>query len=256
MPLPNPNDGETREAFVSRCMDSQASKEMQGENDQKVAACERMYDDAKKSADATDGYGWKALQEVTTSDEGKVRAIVATFDVVDNDGEVILAGAIPDGMKVTGSFYNHDTVVSQMLGLGTPDAPPVAKGVIRIEGSKAVAYLDYFMETQRGQEAFKTVKAMGTDQAWSFAYRKQAVERPDAEWAAKGARLMLTQLGPLLDGSMEVSPVKMPGGKGTQTLGAKSADSTPTELEPEPIAPVSTEPVFSMVVERMRAKLK
>lgn len=43
-----------------------------------------------------DGYGWKALQEVTVPDEGKVRAVVATFDVVDNDGEVTLAGSIPD----------------------------------------------------------------------------------------------------------------------------------------------------------------
>jgi len=204
-----------------------------------------------KSADLQEGYGWKSLQDVSI-DEGKVRAVVATFDVVDNDGEVILAGAIPDGMKATVSFFNHDTVASQLLGLGTPDSPPVGKGVIRIEGSKAVAYLDYFMETQRGQEAFKTVKAMGADQSWSFTYRKQQIERPSPEWQSKGARLILAKLGPLLDGSMEVSPVKMPGGKGTRTLGTKSASPEP---EPEQRAPEQTGPVFSMVVERMRAKL-
>lgn len=252
MPLPNPNDGETREAFVSRCMDSQASKEMQGENDQKVAACERMYDEAHgdKSADLPEGYGWKSLQDVSI-DEGKVRAVVATFDVVDNDGEVILAGAIPDGMKATVSFYNHDTVMSQMLGMGAPDSPPVGKGVIRIEGAKAVAYLDYFMDTQRGQEAFKTVKAMGGDQAWSFAYRKQAVEKPNAEWQAKGARLMLTKLGPLLDGSMEVSPVKQPGGKGTRTLGTKQAEAA----APTPAVVVTKdEPLFSVTVRRVQQR--
>lgn len=208
------------------------------------------HDGDEKSANLPEGYGWKALQDVSI-DEGKVKAVVATFDVVDNDGEVILAGAIQDGMKATVSFYNHDTVMGHMLGMGTPDSPPVGKGVIRIEGSKAVAYLDYFMETQRGQEAFKTVKAMGADQAWSFAYRKQGVEKPSAEWQAKGARLMLTKLGPLLDGSMEVSPVKQPGGKGTRTLGTKAATAAP----PPPVVPtVKDEPLFSPTVRRMLKK--
>jgi hypothetical protein len=218
-----------------------------------------------------DGYGWKALQEVETTDEGKVRAVVATFDVVDNDGEVITKGAIPDGMKVTVSSYNHDTVVNQLLGLGVPDAPPVGKGVLRVEGSKAVADLEYFMETTRGREAFLTVKAMGVDQAWSFAYRKIAVAVPSDAWKAQGARLMLTQLGPLLDGAMECSPVKMPGGKGTQTLGAKAADPVPVhdhvDCKCEPGTSVAdcnaleaafkaAMPVFNMRVERVLRLLK
>lgn len=183
-----------------------------------------------------DEFGMKVATEVTIPDEGKVRAVVATFDVVDHDGEVIPSGAIPDGMKVTGSAYNHDTVMGQMLGTGVPDAPPVSKGIIRVEDNKAVAYLDYFMETQRGREAFLTVKAMGSDQAWSFAYRKEQVDAPSKDWRAKGARVMLTKLGPLLDGAMEASPVKMPGGKGTQTLSAKSAEP-PGDPDPEPPRP-------------------
>lgn len=184
-----------------------------------------------------EAFGMKALAEVSVSDEGKVRAVVATFDEVDNDREVILGGSIPDGMKITGSAYNHDTVMSHLLGMGTPDAAPVGKGVIRIEGSKAVAYLDYFMETQRGREAFLTVKAMGPDQAWSFAYKKEKVDKPDAQWQAKGAVRILSKLGPLLDGAMEVSPVKMPGGKFTGTLSAKTADDPasppPPKAEPD-----------------------
>lgn len=187
-----------------------------------------------------EAFGMKALAEVTVPDEGKVRAVVATFDEVDNDGEVLLSGSIPDGMKITGSAYNHDTVMAQLLGMGTPDSPPVSKGVIRIEGSKAVAYLDYFMETQRGREAFLTVKAMGPDQAWSFAFRKDKVDKPSPEWKAKGAVRILSKLGPLLDGAMEVSPVKMPGGKSTGTLSAKTADdpatpAPPPKHEPDPI---------------------
>ena len=196
-------------------------------------------------------YAWKALQDVTTSDEGKVRAVVATFDVVDNDGEVILAGAIPDGMKVTASSYNHDTVNNQLLGMGMPDAPPVAKGVIRIEGSKAVAYLDYFMETTRGREAFLTIKAMGRDQAWSFAYRKLAVQKPNAEWQAKGARLLLVKLGPLLDGAMECSPVKQPGGKFTQTLGTKSVADTEHQ---EAVAQIARMKAFAAELKQRESK--
>lgn len=185
-----------------------------------------------------DGMGMKALSDVTIADEGKVTAVIATVDVVDNDGEVIPSGAIPDGMKVTVSAYNHDTVFNKMMGVAAPDAPPVGKGVIRIEGKRAVAYMDYFMETTRGKEAFLTIKAMGADQPWSFAYHETQVDRPNAEWAAKGARRVLTKLGPLLDGAMEASPVKMPGGKNTKTLAVKQADTV--EPPPEPKAEVDT----------------
>lgn len=201
-----------------------------------------------------DAFGMKALQEVTVGDEGKVRAVVATFDEVDNDGDVIVTGAIPDGMKVTGSFFNHDTVMGHLLGTGVPDAPPVSKGVIRIDGKHAVAHLEYFMETQRGREAFLTVKAMGKDQAWSFAYRKDAVANPDKAWQAKGARLLLTQLGPLHDGAMEVSPVKMPGGKSTGTLSAKEADSSIVDtVEPAPtIEKIAPDPALDARLERVK----
>ena len=238
MPLVTPKPDESRDAFVSRCMADQSTQDITGDSAEttqarRLAACERQFDDAKKSA-TLDGFpesfGMKAIRDVTVGDEskGEVTAVVATFDEVDNDGEVILAGAIPDGMKVTGSFYNHDTVMGQMLGTGTPDAPPVSKGVIRVTGKQATAHLNYFMETQRGREAFLTVKAMGADQAWSFAYRKADYGQATGEWKAKGARMVLAKLGPLLDGAMEVSPVKMPGGKGTGTIGVKAADTRPT----------------------------
>lgn len=192
----------------------------------------------------------KTVREVTVEAEGKVVAVVANMDVVDNDGEVILAGAIADGTKITGSAYNHDTVMGQMLGSGTPDAAPVAKGVIRVEGKKAVAYLDYFMETTRGKEAFLTVKAMGADQAWSFAYRQHR-EPANDEWQAKGAVAMLTKLEPLLDGAMEVSPVKMPGGKGTGTLEVKQAES----IVPVPI-PVERDQILEGRVARVLRLIK
>lgn len=234
MPLPTPHADESRTDFVTRCLADSATQEMQGTDEQKVAACEAQYDDAKKSAKLSEAYGMKAVPAVILGDEskGEVVAHFATMDEVDNDGEVFPFGAIPDGMKMTVSSYNHDTVMNQLLGTPLPDQPPVGKGVVRLDGKKAIAHLAYFMETTRGREAYLTIKAMGADQAWSFAYHKEQVDRPNAEWAAKGAQRMLTKVGPLLDGAMEVSPVKMPGGKRTGTLAVKQADAVPPILEP------------------------
>lgn len=177
-------------------------------------------------------YGMKAASDVTLADEGKVTAVVARLGIVDNDGEVILGDAFPTGeSKATVSLYSHDTVMGSMLGTGRVDAPPVGKGIISVEGNQAVFRGQYFMETARGKEAFLTVKAMGTDQAWSFAYLQDTAP-PTAEWQAKGAKRMLTKVTPLLDGAFEVSPVKNPGGKGTGTVAVKHADP-PT---PEPKA--------------------
>ncbi len=234
MPMPKPQPDEKRDDFVARCMKDAATQDITGANAdetqaRRVAACERIFDDAHKSAEVDEElYGLKVAGPVSIvdPDQGRVQADFCTFDDVDNDGEVTLSGAIDDGTKCTVSSYNHDTVMGQMLGTGIPDQPPVGKGVIRIVGNKAVADLQYFMETQRGREAFLTVKAMGPDARWSYAFRKTQVAKPTPEWEAKGARKLLVKLGPLLDGSMEVSPVKMPAGKGTGTLSVKSAQPT------------------------------
>ena len=54
MPLPTPKKGEARNDFVSRCMSDPTAKSEFPDNDQRVAVCERQYDDKdkKKSASA------------------------------------------------------------------------------------------------------------------------------------------------------------------------------------------------------------
>src|SRR5882672_678307 len=173
----------------------------------------------------SDLLGFKQIADAASIDQkGAVSAIVATLDVVDNDGDVIPVDAIPTGTKAMISAYNHDSIVGVMFGTGVPDAPPVGKGAIHIEGNKAVFRGQYFLDTQRGREAFATVKALGADQPWSFAYSKVRVDRPSADWAAKGAMRILAKLGPLPGrDSMEVSPVAAAGGVGTGTLEAHSS---------------------------------
>ncbi len=229
MPLPKPHAGEARSDFVSRCMADPATKEMQGTQEQKVAACESQFD-AKGGEDSD--IEAKSLAPPTLQDQGQVEAIVATLDTVDRDYDVIPRDAFPSGAKVKMSSYDHSSINALRYGPGLPDQPPVGKGAIFIEGDKAIFRGQYFMDTIAGKEAFLTAKAMGAEQEWSFGYRKLQVDRPNSELAAKGAKRVLSKLGPL-----EVSPVLLAGGVGTRTVAMKSA----TEEKPkEEIAPVET----------------
>ncbi len=87
------------------------------------------------------------------------------------------------------------------------------------------------MDTQRGREAFLTVKALGANQDWSFGYHKTQVDPPSEELRAKGVRRVLSKLGPI-SGRYEVSPVPMGGGIGTRTLAAKAMAEVEAKAAP------------------------
>lgn len=229
MPLPMPHMNETRDDFIGRCMKDPATQDITGATadeaqQRRVAACERQFTEGKATAETE--FETKALAPatVTNTDQGQVEAIVATLGVVDNDKDVIPIDAFGSGAKVQMSAYGHDSI---MLAVGGgSDEPPVGKGTLFIENDKAVFRGQFFMETQRGREAFLTAKAMGEDQAWSFGYRKLRVDPPTEELKAKGARRILAKLLPL-----EVSPVTLPGGVGTRTVTTKAAEMGPSEAE-------------------------
>jgi hypothetical protein len=149
------------------------------------------------------------LLEVKDDERGEVEAIVATLGVVDRDGEVITAGAIKNGSKVKLSSYGHDIVFMSQA--------PVGKGALKVEGDKVVFRGSFFMTTQRGVEAFRTLKELGEDQEWSFGFKVMGSEMPDEEWTKKGAWRILTKLD-----SFEVSPVLRGAGIGTGTREVKA----------------------------------
>lgn len=163
-----------------------------------------------------------AAPEITNAETGEVEAVVQTLGVVDRDREFIPIDALPSGVAAKISLYDHDSIRNLMFGTGLPDDPPVGKGMIFVEGNKVVFRGKYFMETQRGREAFLTFKAIGADQEWSFGYRILKSDPPTEELRAKGARRVLTKLGPIA-GAFEVSPVPMGGGLGTRTVAMKCA---------------------------------
>ena len=211
MPLPQPHSGEARSDFVSRCLADPATKELQGTPEQKVAACERQFD--AKTADLaeieTKAFG--AL-EIKDAEQGEVTAVVATLGVVDKDGDVLLPGSFPPNASVKMSAYNHDIVLD--------GAAPVGKGMITVQGDKAIFQGRFFMSTERGREAFHMVKELGADGEWSFGYpRAVKTQEMTGEWRGKGARRIIAGLQP-----MEASPVFRGAGMGTGTLAAKAAD--------------------------------
>lgn len=148
---------------------------------------------------------------VKNEEQGEVEAVVATLGVVDKDGDVILPGAIPDGAKVKLSAYGHDVVLL--------DAPPVGKGEIRERNGKAIFSGRFFMETERGAEAFRVVKALGADGEWSIGYLERSVKTVELtdEWRSKGARRVIRSMEP-----REASPVFMGSQFGTATIAAKA----------------------------------
>ena len=160
--------------------------------------------------------------EIKDEERGEVVAIVATLEVVDRDGDVILPGAFPmGGAKVKLSGYGHDVVLQ--------DAPPVGIGTISEEGGKAVFEGRFFMSTERGREAFATVKELGTDGEWSFGFPNATVKtaKMTEAWRERGAKRLLAGLEPV-----EASPVFRGAGLGTMTMhvkGMKAEDDSLTD---------------------------
>lgn len=162
--------------------------------------------------------------EVKDAERGEVTAVVSVFNVVDRDRDVILPGAIKDGTVVKLSGYGHDVVIEGKA--------PAGKGVIRVDGDRAVFHGKYFMSTQRGQEAFAVVKELGPDSEWSIGFPNRLVRTAPMtkEWESKGARRVISGMD-----VREVSPVFVGANQYTSTVGTKEA-KTDEELAAEKAA--------------------
>ena len=150
----------------------------------------------------------KALGRVEIKDaaKGTVKAVFSTFDVVDHDGDVTVAGAIEDGAPVRISAYGHAS---------WGGALPVGKGVVRVEGNEAILEGQFFLDTTHGRDTFETVKQLSMDglQEWSYGF-----DVLDAEPVERDGRQvrMLKRLK-----VHEVSPVLLGAGIDTRTLAVK-----------------------------------
>ena len=104
---------------------------------------------------------FKEVKFLTTNEvEGKVEAVFSVFNEVDSDGDVVEPKSIRSGYgdKGVAMVWAHDW------------KDVVGRGRIEQDDEKAVFKGQFNMTTERGREAFNTVKEMGDLQQWSFGY--------------------------------------------------------------------------------------
>src|SRR5207247_1675377 len=147
--------------------------------------------------------------------EGSFKAVIATFNTVDKDGDVTLPGAFAPGMSVVLSPWGHTSM---------DGALPVGDAIVTSDGQRAYAEGGFYTDTPHGKAAYQTVKRLSEKgiQQWSYGYRvRQAgTNKKDLEpWP--GARRILKEVQPF-----EVSPVLIGAGEGVFTQSIKSEKDT------------------------------
>jgi HK97 family phage prohead protease len=147
----------------------------------------------------------KALSglKITDASEGKVKAVFATLNVKDSDGDVTLAGAFKSE-PVRISAYNHQS---------WKGALPVGKGVIVEDGDEVVLEGEFFLETAAGRETFEVVKQLGDLQEWSYGY--DVIDSDRGTKDGENVRFLKEMK------VHEVSPVILGAGVDTRTLAVK-----------------------------------
>ena len=135
---------------------------------------------------------------------GEFRAEFATLNVIDHDRDVTVPGAFHDGQETLIEPWNHNYAEL-----------PVGKGVIHEVEDKAVVDGRFFLDTQGGLEHYKTVKALGELQEWSYTFDIE--EWSEGEFEGQDVRFLrgLDVWG--------VAPVQRGAGIDTQTIDIKAA---------------------------------
>lgn len=96
--------------------------------------------------------------------EGSFRAVFATFDVVDHDGDVTRPGAFKTGSPVIVGSWGHKA-----------EELPVGKGVIQSDGREAAVEGAFFLDTTPGRDTYQTVKNLDVLGEWSYLYVPEKV---------------------------------------------------------------------------------
>lgn len=152
--------------------------------------------------------------EIKSADKGEVTAVIATFDVIDKDGDVSTRDTFADGEEILVSAYNH-----QSWG----GALPVGKGRIRLTSSEALVDTQFFLDTTAGKDTFAVVKQLGPRQEWSYGY-----DILDAEAGTfDGKRVQFLKRVKV----HEASPVIQGAGVNTRTLSVKAAKDPQKAIE-------------------------
>lgn len=145
-------------------------------------------------------------------DKGKVSAVFSVFNEIDSDGDVVLPQSIKSGYGEKG--------VAMVWGHDWKDV--IGRGEIVEEDGRAVFKGQFIMDTQRGRDAYETVKAMGDIQQWSFGY--EVLDSENGMFTKDGKEEVEVRYLKSLK-VWEVSPVLVGANQNTHTLAVKEKNT-------------------------------
>ena len=149
--------------------------------------------------------------------EGKVESVFSVFNTIDTDGDVVLPNSIKSGYG--------DKGVAMVWGHDWKDV--IGKGEIVQDDNKATFKGEFFMDTERGRQAYNTVKAMGDLQQWSFGY--EVLDSENGKFQKDNTEVDVRYLKDLK--VWEVSPVLVGANQETYTLSVKEQSEETEEKE-------------------------
>jgi hypothetical protein len=215
--MPEPTSSESQSDFMGRCMGHESMMEEFPEQDQRVAVCmtqwRRHEEDGKMGAQLelpAAGQRKAVTAQVKVGDAGQFEAVIATFNVVDLDGDVTLPGAFEEGAEVIVSAYGHGSWMGEL---------PVGKGVLKSTERDARIVGEFFLDTTAGKDHYAVAKRLGAKQEWSYGYdvlETGKVEDLPPELQAGARRVLAKQQ------VHEASPVLKGAGIDTRTVVVKT----------------------------------
>lgn len=141
---------------------------------------------------------------------GYLEAVISTFDVIDSDGDVVLASAFTPGQEVP-LVWSHNWDM------------PIGKGVIAIEGDRALFKGQLWLDTFDGEQAYRKIKNAGSLQEYSWGFRIL-----DADYAERDGRQVRIIKGTEM---FEASPTLVGANRDTHTRAIKSLSSFEAEAD-------------------------
>lgn len=138
--------------------------------------------------------------EPLDSEQGSLRAVFSTFDVVDQQGDIVVREAFTNGQSVP-LVWSHDW------------SRPIGRGTVKVEPTRAVFDGQLFLDTTDGLDAFRTIKGLGdlAEYSWGFQILDAAEEVRD------GVPIRIITKAEVF----EVSPVLVGANRETYTLAIK-----------------------------------
>lgn len=90
MPMPEPNDGETKSDFMDRCMGDDVMVSEYPDEDQRYKVCEKQWDENRGGIMEIRGFKFETRE---AEDEGHFEGIANAYDVIDDYGSKFQRGA-------------------------------------------------------------------------------------------------------------------------------------------------------------------